>query len=215
MSFLDQLKLQADAVKDRQDRQQVEHDASTNATELACQTVFLYLEQLVRQLNVIEPDGPRLSLDGKTPWPAMKLTGFQLDARRKMLRNREVFEVIGMGWQIVPRTGQPVAGSVSANFTPDLQRLEERLATGWVQHERQEIRHPEKNTLQLVRMDYTTQSRGNIKVTPDHDNGQLAFRLANLTGFGVVQTTWPAAQIRASVLDELARLVCGQPSRFG
>lgn len=214
MSFLDQLKLQADAVKSRQDRQQVEHDVCTNATEQACQTVFLYLEQLVRQLNVIEPDGPRLSLDGKTPWPAMKLIGFQLDSRRKMLRNREVFDFIGMGWQIVPRIGRPVTGSVSANFMPDLQRLEERLATGWVQHERQEIRHPEKNTLQLVRMDYTTQSRGNIKVTPDHDKGLLAFRLANLTGFGVAQTTWPAAQIQASVLDELARMVCGQPSRF-
>ncbi len=214
MSFLDQLKLQADAVKSRQDRQQVEHDACTNATEQACQTVFLYLEQLVRQLNVIEPDGPRLSLDGKTPWPAMKLTGFQIDSRRKMLRNREVFDFIGMGWQIVPRIGGPVAGSVSANFMPDLQRLEERLATGWVQHQRQEIRHPEKNTLQLVRMDYTTQSRGNIRVTPDHDKGLLAFRLANLTGFGLAQTSWRAAQIQASVLDELARMVCGQPSRF-
>lgn len=214
MSFLDQLKLQADAVKGRQDRQQVEHEASTNATEQACQTVFLYLEQLVRQLNVIEPDGPRLTLDGRTPWPAMKLTGFQLDARRKMLRNREVFEFIGVGWQIVPPLGPLVGGSVSANFPPDLQRLEERLAAGWVQHERHEIRHPEKNTLQLVRMDDTTQSRGNIKVTPDHDKGLLAFRLANLTGFGVAQTTWPAARIEASVLDELARMVCGQPSRF-
>lgn len=74
--------------------------------------------------------------------------------------------------------------------------------------------HPEKSTLQLVPMDCTTQSRGNIKVTPDHDNGQLAFRLANLTGFGVVQTTWAAAQIQASVPDELARMVCGQPGRF-
>ena len=46
MSFLDQLKLQAEAVKSRQDRQQVEHDACTNATEQACQTVFLYLKQV-------------------------------------------------------------------------------------------------------------------------------------------------------------------------
>ena len=214
MSFLDQLKLQASAVKNRQDQQQVEHDAGTHATEQACQTAFYYLEQLVRQLNVIEPDGPRLSVDGKTPWPAMKLTGFQIDSRKKMLRNREVFDYIGVGWQIVPRIGRPVAGSVSANFLPDLQRLEARLATGWVQHERQEVRHPEKNTLQLVRLEYTTQSRGNIRVTPDHKNGMLAFRLANLTGFGLAHTTWPAAQLHTSVLDELAKMVCGQPTRF-
>ncbi|MFC5500435.1 hypothetical protein ACFPOE_23030 [Caenimonas terrae] len=214
MSFLDQLKTQANAVKSHQDQQQVEHDASTLATEQACSTVMFYLEQMVKSLNVIEPDGPKLSLDGKTPWPAMKLTGFQLDARKKMLRNREVIDYIGVAWQIVPRAGRPVTGSVSANFLPDLQRLEARLAAGWVQHERHEIRHPEKNTLQLVRLDYTTQSRGNIRVTPDHENAMLAFRLANLNGFGLTNTTWPAAQLHAPVLDELAKMVCGQPSRF-
>jgi hypothetical protein len=214
MSFLDQLRIQASAVKSQQEQQQVEHDASTHATEQACNTVLLYLEQMVRQLNVIEPDGPKLSLDGKTPWPAMKLTGFTLDSRRKMLRNREVVDFIGVGWQIVPRIGRLVTGSVSANFLPDLQRLEARLAIGWVQHERHEIRHPEKNTLQLVRLDYTTQSRGNIRVTPDHDNAMLAFRLANLSGFGLAHSTWPAAQVQGAVLDELAKLVCGQPSRF-
>lgn len=214
MSFLDQLKLQASAVKSRQDQQQVEHDTSTLATEQACSTILFYLEQLVQSLNVLEPDGPRLSLDGKTPWPAMKLTGFQIDSRKKMLRNREVFDSIGVAWQIVPRIGRPVQGSVSANFLPDLQRLEARLATGWVQHERHEIRHPEKNTLQMVRLDYMTHSRGNIRVTPDHENAMLAFRLANLSGFGLANTSWPVAQIHTSVLDELARMVCGQPSRF-
>ena len=214
MSFLDQLKIQAGAVKSRQDQQQVEHDTNTLATEQACSTLLFYLEEMVRQLNVIEPDGPKLSLDGKTPWPAMKLAGFQLDARKKTLRNREVFDYIAVGWQIVPRIGRPVSGNVSANFLPDLQRLEARLTTGWVQHERHEVRHPEKNTLQLVRLEYTTQSRGNILVTPDHDNAVLAFRLANLIGFGLAHTTWPCAQVQRPVLDELAKMVCGQASRF-
>jgi hypothetical protein len=214
MSFLDQLKIQANAVKSRQDQQQVEHDASTQATENACNTVLYYLQQMVQSLNMLEPDGPKLSLDGKTPWPAMKLTGFQVDARKKMLRNREVFDYIGVAWQILPRIGRPVSGSVSANFLPDLQRLEARLAAGWVQHERHEVRHPEKNTLQLVRLDYMTQSRGNIRVTPDHDNAVIAFRLANLSGFGLANTAWPVAQINTAVLDELAKMVCGQPSRF-
>ena len=214
MSFLDQLKVQASAVRNRQDEQQANQGASTLAAEHACKTVQYYLEEMVRQLNIIEPDGPRLSLDGKTPWPDMKLIGFQIDARKKMLRDREVFDYVAVGWQIVPRTGRPVSGSVSANFLPDLQRLEARMAAGWVQHERHEVRHPEKNTLQLVRLEYTTHSRGNIRVTPDHENAVLNFRLANLTGFGLSHTTWPAAQVQSAVLDELAKMVCGQPSRF-
>lgn len=214
MTFLDQLKAQASAVLSRQDEQQANQDASTLAAEHACKTVQYYLEEMVRQLNILEPDGPRLSLDGKTPWPDMKLNNFQIDARKKMLRDREVFDYVSVGWEIVPRTGRPVSGSVSANFLPDLQRLEARMAAGWVQHERHEVRHPEKNTLQLVRLEYTTHSRGNIRVTPDHENALLTFRLANLIGFGLTSTSWPAAQVQASVLDELAKMVCGQPSRF-
>ena len=133
---------------------------------------------------------------------------------RKALSDREVVDFIGVAWQILPRTGRPVTGSVSANFLPDLQRFGARLATSWVQHERHEMRHPEKNTLQLVRLDYMTQSRGNIRVTPDHENAVLAFRLALLSGFGLANTSWSAAQVHAPVLDELAKMVCGQPSRF-
>ena len=214
MTFLDQLKIQANAVRSRQGEQQVSYDATTLATEQTCQTVFYYLEEMVRQLNVIQPGGPRLSLDGKTPWPDMKLSGFKIDSRKKTMRDREMVDYISVGWQIVPRVGLPLSGSVSANFPPDLQRLEARLATGWVQHERHEVRHPEKNSLQLVRFDYTTHSRGNILVTPDHENAMLAFRLANLTGFGLTTITWPVAQVQPSVLDELAKMVCGQPSRF-
>lgn len=214
MTFLDQLKAQASAVLSRQDEQQANQDASTLAAEHACKTVQYYLEEMVRQLNILEPDGPRLSLDGKTPWPDMKLNNFQIDARKKMLRDREVFDYVSVGWEIVPRTGRPASGSVSANFLPDLQRLEARMAAGWVQHERHEVRHPEKNSLQLVRLEYTTHSRGNIRVTPDHENALLTFRLANLIGFGLTSTSWPAAQVQASVLDELAKMVCGQPSRF-
>lgn len=214
MNFLEQLKAQASAVRSGRDVQQLGQEASTQATEQACTTVLLYLQDMARQLNVIEPDGPRLTLDGRTPWPDMKLNGFQVDARKKVLRDKEVFDFIGVGWRIVPRSGRPVTGVVSANFPPDLQRLEARLTAGWVQHERHEVRDPEKNKLQLVRVEYCTHSRGNILVTPDHHDAKLAFRLANLTGFGVLSTAWPVSQVNSGMLDELAKLVCGQPSHF-
>ncbi|MBI2769554.1 MAG: hypothetical protein HYX47_08020 [Burkholderiales bacterium] len=214
MSFLDQLKSQANSLQSRQGEQQQGLLASTQQTEMACNMVSQYLKDLVRQLNVIEPDGPALALDSKVPWPPMKLTAFQADSRKKTLRDREVFDYIAIGWRILPRAGAPVTGSVSANFLPDLQRLEARLAAGWVQHERHEQRHPEKNTLQLVRFDYTTESRGNVRVTPDHDKGMLAVRLANLSGLEIQNTMLPVSQVQTATLDELAKLIVGQPSRF-
>ena len=214
MSFLDELKLQASALQSQQAAQQQNFEANASETERAFRLVWKYLQDLSRQLSVIAPEGPRFSLDGKTPWPPMKLEDFRVDTRKKKLRDKDVYDYVAMGWDIVPQTGAPMAGAVSVNFPPDLERVQKRLAFGHVEHERKDLRHPEKNTLQAICFEYTTRARGNITVTSDHDNAQLVFRLANADGFGVVTTTWPAARIHPDLMDELAKLIVAQPSRF-
>lgn len=214
MSFLNQLKSQASVLRSEQTAQQTYSAANTRLTEAAAKTAWLYVTELVKQLNVIGPNGPALSLDGKTPWPVMKLIDFRVDARKKKLRDQEVYDYIAVGWRMVPRAGEPVAGSVSANFPPDLQRIEARLSAGAVQHERVNVRHPEKNTLQAIRFDYLTEARGGLTITTDHDDAKLAFRLANMQGFEVVNTSYCAAQIQSHLLDELAKLIVGHASRF-
>lgn len=214
MSFLDKLKLQADALQSRQAADLRNLETNTAETERVCQMVWRYLQDLSRQLSVINPAGPKFSVDGKTPWPAMKLTGFRSDFRKKKLRDKDVYDYMAMGWDIVPLTGAPVTGSVSVNFPPDLDRVQKRLSFGHIEYERKDLRHPEKNTLQAIRFEYTTRARGNVTVTADHDNAQLLFRLANADGFGVVSTAWPVALIQIDLLDELAKLIVAEPSRF-
>ncbi|MET0312447.1 MAG: hypothetical protein ABW051_10380 [Burkholderiaceae bacterium] len=214
MSFLNQLKSQASALQNQQQTQHESLAANTLQVENACKTVQHYFTDLARQLNVIVPAAPRFTLDGKTPWPAMKLVDFRVDARRKMLRDKEAFDVLSIGWEVVPQLGKPVGGVVSANFPPDLERIQARLSAGNVQHERKEVRHPEKNTLQAYRYEYITQTRGSVMVRPDHDKGTLAFRVANADGFGVANVALPAAQVQTGLLDELAKLIVAQPSTF-
>ena len=84
----------------------------------------------------------------------------------------------------------------SANFPPDPQRIEKRLADGSVKHERIKLRHPEKNTLLAVKFDYITGSRGSFKISADHEAAKLSFRVANASGFDVLQPSWPAAQMQ-------------------
>lgn len=214
MSFLNQLKSQASALQTEQSGQQINYAANAKITEGALSAALQYCTELVKQLNVIGPAGPKLALDNKTPWPVMKLVDFRLDARKKNLRDQEVFDYIAMAWRIVPRDGAPVAGSVSANFPPDLQRIETRLAAGAVQHERVNVRHPEKNTLQAIRFDYVTEARGGVTITADHDAAKLLFRLINPQGFEIVNISYPAGTVQVSVLDEMAKLLVGQPSSF-
>lgn len=214
MSFLNQLKTQAKALQTLQGQEQLNLEENTHETELACRRALPYLEDLARHLNVIAPAAPRFTLDGKTPWPAMKLVDFRVDARKKMLRNREVFDYLAIGWRVVPQVGEPIGGVVAVNFPPDLQRVESRLAMGPVKHERKQVRHPEKNTLLAIEFEYITETRGSVYVAPDHDKAELAFRLLNVSGFGIVNTTWPAGKLKTEVLDELAKLIVSEPQRF-
>ncbi len=214
MSFLNQLKSQAHALQSQAGLQQRDLEENTTRTEVACRSALNYLEDLARQLNVIEPPASRFSLDGRTPWPAMKLSDFRVDARKKMVRGREVFDYLAMGWRVVPQVGQPVGGTVRVNFPPDLQRVESLISMGRVQHERKEVRHPEKNTLQAIEFEYVTETRGSVHVTPDHDDGTVTFRLLNASGFGVQSTSRPAVQVGAGLMDELAKLLVSQPNSF-
>ena len=214
MSFLNQLKTQAHAAQDARSQQDASFEQNAKEVEAACRVVNHYFQDLARQLNVLEPASAPFTLDGKTPWPAMKMRDFRVDARRKMLRDREMFDFVVIGWQVVPQMGKPVGGVVQVNFPPDLQRVESRLALGRVQHERKEIRHPEKNTLQELRFEYITQTRGSVMVTADHEKGQLHFRLVNTAGFDIAELSWPAARVTNEVMDELAKRIVGQPNRF-
>jgi hypothetical protein len=214
MSFLDQLKSQANALQSQRTQQEMRLEESAAQTEAACRIVHAYFQDMARQLNVIEPPGPAFTLDGKTPWPAMKLRDFRVDARRKALRDREVFDYVAMGWQVVPQAGKAVLGSVSANFPPDLERIESRLSQGSVRHDRKEVRHPEKSTLQAVIFEYHAETRGGVTVTADHARAMLHFRLVNTAGFEIVNAPWPAGKISTAVMDELAKRICAQPNQF-
>ena len=214
MSFLNQLKSQAGAAQSRQVSELHNLEANTEQTELVCQTVWYYVQDLAKQLSLIGPASAQFSLDGKTPWPAMKMVDFRADTRKKSLRDREVFDTISMGWDIVPQVGAPSPAVLTVNFSPELERIEKRLMFGHVAHERKDQRHPEKNTLQAIRFEYTTKARGNLMMTADHDKRVLVFRLANVDGFEISTTTWPVDNVDHDVLDELAKRIVAQPNWF-
>ncbi|WP_439112866.1 hypothetical protein [Hydrogenophaga sp.] len=220
MSFLNQLKQQAQTLQTRQGDELQHLDASTEAAEAACKTVWHYFMELPRQLNVIEPAAVSLSLDGKATWPAMKQTDFRFDARKKTLRGKEVFDYLALGWRIEP--AEPPAlvaadlpkGRVSVNFPPDLERVERRLQAGQVRHDRQELRHPETKRLQSIVFEHDMAARASVRVMPNHDSGNFDIRLAAVGGLEIANTRYTVAQLNTAALDELAKLIVGQASRF-
>ena len=219
MSFLSELKSQANALQGLELGAQRDLMAGAEACEKACRIALAYLQDLCAQLNVIQPVAPgSYSLDGKAPFAAftaLAQRNFRCDARRKLLRRAEVCDYIGVGWDLLPVTGQVATHSVAVNFPPDLARVAEHLAVGHVAHERKELRHPATGKLQAYVFDYQTAARAFITLTPDHDASVISFRVTNVGGFGVLNTVYPAAQVTRLLLDELAKKLMGLVSRFG
>jgi hypothetical protein len=216
MSFLNELKHQAQSLQDQQQGNQQSVAANTEVTEIACKVALKYLQDLCAQLNIILPPAHgSYSLDGKAQWPALKLSGFRCDARKKMLRGKEAFDYLAVGWNLAPATGQIAHHSLTVNFPPELERVQQRLSIGQIRHERKDLRHPETSKLQAYVFDYDTASAGSITLTPEHDTGQMAFRVCCVGGFQVLSTRYPANKVNQALLDELAKHLVGQTSRFG
>lgn len=214
MSYLQQLRRQAQTLQTAQGAVRQGIEENTQATEQACERLYHYLGELARQLNVIQPPVSFLSLDKRDRWGEMRQCDFRVDARKKRLRDREVFDYVAMGWQMLPRTGPVGQAQVSVNFPPDQARVEKRLAAAQVPHERKEQRHPETNALQAYIYMYERSARASVLVTADHDAAQLKFRLGCVGRMEVVQLAMPASKVDGDALDELARLIVGEPSRF-
>ena len=121
---------------------------------------------------------------------------------------------MAMGWTITPKMGVAVGGAVTVTFIPEVERIQQILTFAHVEHERKETRHPQRNSLQSVRFEYTTEARGNVSIKADHDAAQLVFRVANANGFGVTTSTISAEKITSDLMDELAKLIVAQPSTF-
>lgn len=218
MSFLSQLKEKANAIQAEktaaQSQQQIDAQRLILRTEMACTSTLNYFNEMVRQLNILVPNGPNFTVDGKTYWPIMKLVDFRVDSRKKMHLDKEVYGSIGVGWDIVPREGKPITQRVTVNFMPELQKVENRLQAGNIAHERIQVRHPEKNSVQAIQFEYRTLARGSVSVTPNHDAGTLSFRFNNVNGLAAQTGTWPADLVDTQFLDELAKLLVSQPSRL-
>jgi hypothetical protein len=214
VSFLNQLKSQAHALQTQKVHNAEELATNTQATELACKTVWHYLNELCKHLNVLAPAAPEFALDKNAVWPPMKLVDFRLDARKKMLRDQELVDTISVGWHILPLQGEPRLATVDVDFVPELERVMKNLSAGGVKFERKDVIQPDKKPKRIIRFEYTTQARGFVTITTDHDNAQLNFRLANTNGFGIKNVVWPAERMQSEFLDELAKLIVAQPSRF-
>jgi len=211
VGFLDDLKRQAEALKQQQTSDTAALARNTALTEAACKTVFSYFVSLAPQLDVLRPVNPaRFALDRQNVFEGLRLSDFRLDSRRKRLRDEDVCDHIVLHWQL--KSGRSL--QLTKDFLPDMEKLESRLRQSGAEVDNEALRNPDNGKLLARRYSFVADFFGSVRMLPQHDEGRIHFRLQNLDGFESMSVDFPAIEIGSARLDELARWLVGQPHGF-
>lgn len=211
MSFLDDLKRQAEALKAQKDGDAASLARNLALTEAACKTVFTYFTTLAPQLEVLRPPShARYTLDRQNVLERLPLTDFRVDSRRKKLGNDDVFDFLVMHWQL--KTGREL--QLTKDFLPDMEKLEAKLHQSGMKFENEALRHAENGKLQARRYTFVADFVGLVRVTAQHQSAKLHFQIQNVDGFETVTLELPALEVSGARLDELAKWLTGHPHAF-
>jgi hypothetical protein len=211
VGFLDDLKRQAEALKQQQTVDTAALARNSALTEGACKAVSSYFMALGPQLEVLQPPNPmRFALDRQNVFEGLRLSDFRVDARRKRVGNEEIHDHILMHWML--KSGRSL--QLTKDFLPDIEKLESRLRQSGAQVDNEPLRNPDNGRLLGRRYTFVADFVGSVRVTPHHESARVHFQLQNLDGFETVTVDFPAIEIGSARLDELARWLVGQPHAF-
>ncbi|MCW7538756.1 hypothetical protein OOT46_12985 [Aquabacterium sp. A7-Y] len=211
MGLLDDLKRQADALQARHQTDSATLQRHTTLVEGACTTAFRYWLELAKQLNVLQPPSPvRYVLDSRHVLERLPMGDFRVDARRQSTVGTPLHEHVQLFCQL--KSGRALV--LRRDFPTEIQKLEERLRLAGVEFQAENVRDAETGRYQHTRFEFTADLHAGIKLLPRHDSGQVQFQLLNLEGFETSVVELPAFEVGQASLDELTKLVLGQPHRF-
>lgn len=211
MSFLNDLKQQAEHVRAGRTLDQAALQQKVDTTQQACQLTFKYWLELARQLNVLKPvSRARYTFDARVVLEQPAFTTFRADIRRKGFLDRDVTDHVALNWDIP--TGQDV--HLVKNFPADMQRLQARIDQGGVRCDPYLVRNPDTGKLSEVRYGFVADLQAGVKLQPDHERAQVSFVVDNVDGLTRWVVQFDASQVDEPLLDELARWIVGQPHQF-
>jgi hypothetical protein len=211
VSFLEDLKRQAEALKAQQTGDAAALARNTALAEAACKAVFGYFNALVPQLNVLEPVSPaRFTLDRQNVFEGLRLTDFRMDSRLKPLRDQDVHDYLVLHWQL--KSGRKL--QLMKDFLPDMEKLESKLRQSGAEVDNEAVRNQDNGKLLGRRYTFVADFFGSVRITPQHDTARMHFQMSNIDGFENVVVEFDAADITNARLDELARWITGHPHGF-
>ena len=209
MGLLDDLKKQADAVK-AQDTDRTESlSASAVAVDHALRRAFLYLNDLGKQLNVVQMPCPfKFEIPTVGPVEGLVIKDFFCDFRSKHFIDKDYYGEV----QVAFRAASDKILTIKKG-PDDMEKFRDFLWQSNIEHKSEQFRNERKvitHEVFRVKCDFRVQA----KIDGDHENGRMKIVSKNVGAFTVDFFTLLAQEMNDQGVEEFAKYLIGRPNQW-
>jgi hypothetical protein len=209
VGLLDDLKKQADAVK-AQDTDKTESlRSSAVAVDHSLRRTFLYLNDLGKQLNVVQMPSPfAFDLPSVGKVDGLIIKDFFCDFRSKHFIDKDYYGEV----QVAYRCWSDKILTIKKG-PDDMEKFRDVLWQSNIEHKSEQFRNERKvitHEVFKVRCDFRVQA----KIEGDHETGKLKIVSKNVNGFQVDLFNLLAQEMNDTSVEEFAKFFIGRPNKW-
>jgi hypothetical protein len=213
VGFLDELKAQTRALRTADTARP---DAETLARNRrlangACRLAHDYWKELCEHLNLIgAPSHARYVIGARDPLEGLVCRNFRVLPQHRLLPGGEaLYQSVLLAWHAASESVQ----RIEREHPHDIERLRASLMQAGIQPQEEPVRHAVSGRLHGTAFQFKAVVAASVRVTPLPDSGRVRLSFVNVDQLERVDGEYPAAGLRARLLDEIGRWIVGQPHR--
>jgi hypothetical protein len=209
MGLLDDLKKEADTLKNQEAARTQSIKANAAAVDRALRKTFHYMNELFKQLNVVKPACPRtydLQTVGKID--GLVQSDYRIEFRTSQRENSEHYENL----TITFKRSKPEQMTIKRE-AEQIERFRDLL---W-QNNMRFTSEPFRNERRVIVSEVFKINCDVIcgaDIVGDYDTGAVRFKLKNIEDFGPTVYTLEPDSVNDQSLEDLAKLFIGKESNF-
>lgn len=209
MGLLDDLKKEAETLKNQEAAKSQSIKANATAVDRALRKTFQYMNELFRQLNVVKPPCSRVydlltvgKIDGLTQGD------YRVEFRTSQRENSEHFENVTISF----RRSKPEQMTVRRE-AEQIERFRDLLWQNNMRFTSEPFKNERRVTTHEV-FKINCEVICGADVVGDYDNGVIRFKLKNVEDFGPTVYNLEPDTVDDKALEELAKHFIGKESNF-
>lgn len=214
MKFLDELKIAAETLKQKEasDTQAKLTTLGQNFMQLQAKLreIYVYLDDLVKQLNVIKPTVPRsYYIEGVGNFDKLNQKDYVLNKRHKTIDNKDFIDQISLRFRCV--SGDTLTAEKELPGT--IQALKEYLWNYNIKFETQEFKN-QRGLLERAIFKVPCEVVVSIAIKGEFEKSQITIHTKNMERLSENDFTYEINEINEVLLEEFSKLLVGKTNNF-